>query len=194
LGSNSLLDLVVFGRAAAHRARETVKKGVKVAQAPAHATEKALARLDRIRFANGTQPTATIRRSMQRIMQTNAAVFRTAETLKEGVTKMTDVYRSFNDLKVSDHGMVFNTDLVEALELDNLRSQSLVTVLSAENRKESRGAHSREDFTERDDASWMKHTVCWLDDAGKDKIDYRPVHTQTMTSDVAAVPPKKRVY
>ncbi len=194
LGSNSLLDLVVFGRAAAHRARDIVKKGVKVAQAPAHATEKALARLDGIRYANGAQPTAAIRKTMQKIMQTNAAVFRTQETLSEGVQKMSAVYDSFNDVKVSDRGMIFNSDLLETLELDNLRGQSLVTVMSAENRKESRGAHSREDFTERDDVNWMKHTLCWLDDKGKNNIDYRPVHTKTMTSDVEYVAPKKRVY
>jgi succinate dehydrogenase / fumarate reductase, flavoprotein subunit len=194
LGSNSLLDLVVFGRAAAHRAKDIVKPGMKMAPAPAHATEKALARFDAIRHANGGQPTAGIRRTMQKIMQTNAAVFRTAETLSEGVKKMTEVYESFNDLKVSDRGLIFNTDLLEALELDNLRGQSLVTVMSAENRKESRGAHSREDFLERDDKNWMKHTTCWLDDKGKKKIDYRPVHTKTLTSDVEYVAPKKRVY
>ena len=194
LGSNSLLDLVVFGRAAAHRARDTVKKGEKVAQAPASATEKALARFDAIRYASGSQPTATIRKNMQRVMQTNAAVFRTQETLSEGVKKMKDVYDSYKELKLTDHGLVFNTDLVEACELDNLRAQALVTVVSAENRKESRGAHAREDFSERDDTNWMKHTVCWINDKGETKIDYRPVHTSTLTSDVAAVPPKKRVY
>lgn len=194
LGSNSLLDLVVFGRAAAHRARDIVKKGVKVAKAPESATQKALARFDGIRYANGTQPTATIRRNMQRIMQRDAAVFRTQETLSEGVKKMGEVYDSFNDVKVSDRGLIFNSDLLETLELDNLRGQSLVTVMSAENRKESRGAHSREDFKERDDVNWMKHTICWLDEKGKNKIDYRPVHTKTMTSDVEYVAPKKRVY
>jgi succinate dehydrogenase / fumarate reductase, flavoprotein subunit len=194
LGSNSLLDLVVFGRAAAHRARDIVKKGVKVAKAPESATQKALARFDGIRYANGAQPTATIRRNMQRIMQRDAAVFRTQETLSEGVKKMSEVYDSFNDVKVSDRGLIFNSDLLETLELDNLRGQSLVTVMSAENRKESRGAHSREDFKERDDANWMKHTICWLDEKGKNKIDYRPVHTKTMTSDVEYVAPKKRVY
>jgi succinate dehydrogenase / fumarate reductase flavoprotein subunit len=194
LGSNSLLDLVVFGRAAAHRARDTVKKGAKVAQAPASATEKALARFDAIRYADGSLPTATIRKNMQRVMQTNAAVFRTQETLAEGAKKMKEVYDSYKELKVSDHGLVFNTDLVEACELDNLRAQALVTVVSAENRKESRGAHAREDFSERDDTNWMKHTVCWINDKGETKIDYRPVHTSTLTTDVAAVPPKKRVY
>jgi succinate dehydrogenase / fumarate reductase flavoprotein subunit len=194
LGSNSLLDLVVFGRAAAHRARETVKKGQKVAQAPLKATEKALARLDGIRFADRSETTATIRRNMQRVMQKDAAVFRTQATLAEGAKKMKEVFDSYSELKIADRGMIFNTDLVEALELDNLRAQALVTVLSAENRKESRGAHAREDFTERDDANWMKHTVCWLDEKGKHTIDYRPVHTKTLTSDVEYIAPKKRVY
>ncbi|MDX2095956.1 MAG: succinate dehydrogenase flavoprotein subunit [Alphaproteobacteria bacterium] len=194
LGSNSLLDLVVFGRAAAHRARDTVKKGAKLAPAPAHATEKALTRFDRVRYADGASPTATIRRNMQRTMQNHAAVFRTQEVLSEGVKKMKQVYDSYGDLKVSDQGLVFNTDLVEALELDNLRAQALVTITSAENRKESRGAHAREDFPDRDDAQWMKHSICWLDDAGGTKLDYRPVHTSPLTDDVAAVPPKKRVY
>jgi succinate dehydrogenase / fumarate reductase flavoprotein subunit len=194
LGSNSLLDLVVFGRAAAHRARDIVKPGLKVAKAPESATQKALQRFDGIRYANGAQPTAGIRKTMQKIMQTNAAVFRTQETLTEGVKKMSQVHDSFNDVKVSDRGLIFNSDLLETLELDNLRTQALVTVVSAENRKESRGAHSREDFLERDDVNWMKHTLCWLDDKGKSKIDYRPVHTKTLTSDVEYVAPKKRVY
>ncbi|MBX9725647.1 MAG: FAD-binding protein, partial [Rickettsiales bacterium] len=194
LGSNSLLDLVVFGRAAAHRARDIVKPGLKVAKAPEAATQKALARFDGIRHANGAQPTATIRSSMQKIMQRDAAVFRTQETLTQGVKKMSEVHDSFNDVKVSDRGLIFNSDLLETLELDNLRGQALVTVMSAENRKESRGAHSREDFLERDDVNWMKHTICWLDEKGKNKIDYRPVHTKTMTSDVEYVAPKKRVY
>jgi succinate dehydrogenase / fumarate reductase flavoprotein subunit len=194
LGSNSLLDLVVFGRAAAHRARDIVKKGVKVAKAPETATEKALQRFDGLRYANGSQPTATIRRNMQRIMQQDAAVFRTADTLAQGVKKMSEVYDSFGDVKVADRGLIFNSDLLETLELDNLRGQSLATVVSAENRKESRGAHSREDFLERDDENWMKHTICWIDEKGKAKIDYRPVHTKTMTDDVEYVKPKKRVY
>ncbi|MES2985094.1 MAG: succinate dehydrogenase flavoprotein subunit [Pseudomonadota bacterium] len=194
LGSNSLLDLVVFGRAAAHRARDTVKKGLKVAPAPASATEKALARFDKIRYADGSQTTATIRRNMQKVMQNDAAVFRTQETLAEGCKKIKGVYDSYSELKVSDRGLVFNTDLVEACELDNLRAQALVTLVSAENRKESRGAHAREDFSERDDVNWMKHTICWLDDKGNHKIDYRPVHTKTLTDEVSYIPPKKRVY
>lgn len=194
LGSNSLLDLVVFGRAAAHRAREIVKPGARMGQAPQAATEKALARLDGIRYAKGAQTTAAIRRNMQRVMQKDAAVFRTQATLAEGVKKMKEVYGSFSDLKLSDRGLVFNTDLVEACELDNLRSQALVTVACAENRKESRGAHAREDFPDRDDANWMKHSLCWLDEKGGMKIDYRPVHQNTLSKDVEPVPPKKRVY
>ncbi len=194
LGSNSLLDLVVFGRAAAHRAKAIVKPGVKQKQAPASATEKALERLDKVRFASGSKTTASIRRDMQKTMQKHAAVFRTQDSLVEGVKKMKNVYDSYNDLKVSDHGMVFNTDLIEALELDNLRSQALITIVGAENRKESRGAQAREDFPDRDDANWMKHTLCWLDDKGNTKIDYRPVHTKTLTDEVEYVAPKKRVY
>ncbi len=194
LGSNSLLDLVVFGRAAAHRAKETVTPGKKGAVPSAASNEKALARFDRIRHASGARGTAEIRGGMQRVMQKHAAVYRTQALLSEGVSKMSDVYHSFNDLKIADRGLIFNTDLIEALELDNLRSQALVTVISAENRKESRGAHAREDFPDRDDANWQKHSLCWLDDNDKATIDYRPVHMHTMTDDVQTIPAKKRVY
>ena len=194
LGSNSLLDLVVFGRAAAHFARDHVAAGAPVAKAPAAATEKALSRFDAIRYAKGAQSTASIRRSMQRVMQNHAAVFRTQDVLAEGVKKMNDVHRAFGDVAIKDRGLIFNTDLIEALELDNLRGQALATVVCAENRKESRGAHAREDFSERDDVNWMKHSLCWVADAGSTRIDYRPVHTQTLSKDVDPVPPKKRVY
>jgi succinate dehydrogenase / fumarate reductase flavoprotein subunit len=194
LGSNSLLDLVVFGRAAAHRASVTVKKGTRVKAAPAAATEKSLTRFDKIRHAKGSRRTSEIRRAMQKTMQNHAAVFRTQDSLAEGVSKMRAIYDSFDDVHLADRGLVFNSDLVEALELDNLRAQALITVVSAENRKESRGAHAREDFPERNDEQWMKHTLCWLDDHGKSKIDYRPVHLHTLSNDVEAVPPKKRVY
>lgn len=194
LGSNSLLDLVVFGRAAAHRAKALIKAGAAVKKAPQSATEKALSRFDRIRHATGTLGTAQIRKSMQKTMQTHAAVFRTQASLTEGVTKMRDVYGSFADITLHDHGTVFNTDLVEALELDNLRAQALITVIAAENRKESRGAHAHEDFKERNDDVWMKHSLCWLADNGAHTMDYRPVHMYTLSDDVQVVPPKKRVY
>ncbi|MFO0457381.1 MAG: succinate dehydrogenase flavoprotein subunit [Alphaproteobacteria bacterium] len=193
LGSNSLLDLVVFGRAAAHRAKATVEKGKRVKPAPEAATEKVLTRLDAIRHAKGSRRTSEIRRSMQKIMQNHAAVFRAQDSLSEGVKKMQEVYDSYSDLQISDRGMIFNSDLIEALELDNLLSQALITVVSAENRKESRGAHAREDFPERNDEEWMKHTLCWLDAHGKSHIDYRPVRLYTL-GEAEPVPPKKRVY
>jgi succinate dehydrogenase / fumarate reductase flavoprotein subunit len=193
LGSNSLLDLVVFGRAAAHRAKVTVEKEKRVKPAPQAATDKILTRLDAIRHAKGSRRTSEIRRNMQKVMQTHAAVFRTQESLTEGVKKMQEIYDSYGDLQLSDRGMIFNSDLIEALELDNLLSQALITVVSAENRKESRGAHAHEDFPERNDEEWMKHTLCWLDGHGKSRIDYRPVRLYT-SGEVEPVPPKKRVY
>lgn len=194
LGSNSLLDLVVFGRAAAHRAKDTVSAGSSHAPAPKAATEKALERFDRIRHADGGTRTSAIRSDMQRVMQNHAAVFRTTESLNEGVEKMDKVYASFDDLAISDRSLIWNSDLVEALELDNLRSQAVITLKSAANRQESRGAHAHEDFPERDDDNWMKHTICWLSDDGKSTIDYRPVHLHTLSNEVEPVPPKKRVY
>ena len=194
LGSNSLLDLVVFGRAAAHRARDTVKKETRVKAAPQAATDKVLTRLDAIRHSKGGKRTSEIRKAMQRTMQNHAAVFRTTDVLAEGVTKMKGVYDSFDDIGISDRGMVFNSDLVEALELDNLRAQALITVTCASNREESRGAHAHEDFPDRNDEKWMKHSICWLDEKGNSKIDYRPVHMNTLSDDVKPIPPKKRVY
>jgi succinate dehydrogenase / fumarate reductase flavoprotein subunit len=194
LGSNSLLDLVVFGRAAAQRAKEIVKPGAKMPPLPAHATDYVLQRLDKIRYAKGSLPTSQIRGDMQRTMQNHAAVFRDEQIMGEGSQKINSIWQSFDDLKISDHSMVWNSDLVEALELDNLLSQAVVTMDSALNRKESRGAHAREDYTERDDENWMKHTLAWLDGKGQTKIDFRGVHMNTMTDEVEVVPPKKRVY
>ena len=194
LGSNSLLDLVVFGRAVANRCAETIPANMPHAPLAADACDPALARLDALRNASGGTPTAVIRDKMQRTMQADAAVFRTGETLADGVRKMREIHASFADVRVSDRSLVWNSDLVETFELANLLDQALVTIVSAENRTESRGAHAREDFPERDDQNWMKHTLCWIDAAGNTRIDYRPVHSYTLTNDIAPVPPKKRVY
>ncbi len=194
LGSNSLLDLVVFGRAAALRAKETVTPGAPHKTLPAHVTERILSRLDGIRHANGSMPTAEIRKNMQRVMQNHAAVFRTAETLDEGCDLIAKVWGSYKDIKLTDRGMIWNSDLVEALELDNLLGQAVITMVGAANRKESRGAHAREDFPDRHDEEWMKHTVAWIDGNGQVSLDYRPVHMYTLSNDVQVVPPKKRVY
>jgi len=194
LGSNSLLDLVVFGRAVANRCGETIRPGQSHKPLPATACDAALSNLDRVRNANGSTPTAVIRDKMQRTMQLDAAVFRTGETLAEGVGKIRDIHASFADVRVSDRSLVWNSDLVETLELQNLLGQALATIVSAENRKESRGAHAREDFPDRDDANWMKHSLCWVGDDGGTRIDYRPVHMYTLDDEVAVVPPKPRVY
>ncbi|CAG0942936.1 succinate dehydrogenase (ubiquinone) flavoprotein subunit [Gammaproteobacteria bacterium] len=194
LGSNSLLDLVVFGRAAARRCAETLRDAGRPRPLAANAGEQAVARLDRLRQANGSRPTAEIRLEMQKIMQGHAAVFRTGDTLREGVDKLARTCASFADVRVSDRSLIWNTDLVETLELENLLDQAMVTITAAANREESRGAHAREDFPQRDDVKWMKHTLAWLGGNGKVHIDYRPVHLQTLTSDVESVPPKARVY
>ncbi|MDA3913305.1 succinate dehydrogenase flavoprotein subunit [Oleiagrimonas sp.] len=194
LGSNSLLDLVVFGRAVAHRCAEIIKPGAAHKDLPSSVLDKALQRFDTLRHADGGTPTADIRIQMQKTMQSDAAVYRTQETLQDGCEKIAKVHASFDDVRVSDRSMVWNSDLVETLELSNLLDQAVATMNSAEQRKESRGAHAREDFPDRDDGEWMKHTLVWIDDAGKSRFDYRPVHMNTLTDDVETVPPKKRVY
>jgi succinate dehydrogenase / fumarate reductase flavoprotein subunit len=194
LGSNSLLDLVVFGRAVAQRCAATIKPNQPHKELPASITDAALANFDRLRHANGSMPTAEIRLNMQRTMQKDAAVFRTAESLQEGCAKMANVFASFNDVRVSDRSLVWNSDLIETLELQNLLYNAVATINSAEQRHESRGAHAREDFPDRDDANWMKHTLVNVDAKGACAFDFRPVHMNTMTNDVEPVPPKKRVY
>jgi succinate dehydrogenase / fumarate reductase flavoprotein subunit len=194
LGSNSLTDLVVFGRAAALRAAENLKPGESQPEPKAGWTEAHLDRFDRLRNANGSTPTAALRLEMQRAMQEDAAVFRTGETLKQGLSRIEAVHARRSDLKTTDRGLIWNTDLVETLELDNLIKNAVVTVAGAVNREESRGAHAREDFPDRDDKTWMKHTLAWLDESGKVRLDDRPVHAYTLSNDVAYIPPKARVY
>ena len=193
LGSNSLIDLVVFGKAAAIRAAEIVKPNSKHAVISESETQKSLDRFDKLRNANGGTPTSVLRDKMQRTMQTKCAVFRTDKTLQEGLKEIQDPWNGLKDVSVSDKSLIFNTDLVETLEFDNLIRQSMVTVSSAENRKESRGAHSRDDFKDRDDQEWMKHTLAWHKD-GKVTIDYKEVHAYTLSTDVQYFPPKARVY
>jgi succinate dehydrogenase / fumarate reductase flavoprotein subunit len=194
LGSNSLLDLVVFGRAAAIRAGELVKPGMRHKPVNNSATEKALDRFDKIRNASGDLKTSEIRRNMQRNMQSHAAVFREEAVLAEGTAHMAEIWKSYDNLKISDRSLTWNSDLVEALELDNLRSQALITIAGALNRTESRGGHAREDYPERDDKNWMKHTLAWLDSKGNVSFDYRPVHLNTLSNEVQPIPPKPRVY
>ncbi|MGV3651358.1 MAG: succinate dehydrogenase flavoprotein subunit [Devosia sp.] len=200
LGSNSLTDLVVFGRAAALRAGKVLDRKAKIPAVNRLADEKILARFDRLRHANGSVPTAELRETMQRTMQEDAAVFRTAESLKSGVERMSALYPGLKDLKVHDRSLIWNSDLVETLELENLMASAITTVVSAEARKESRGAHAHEDFPDRDDVNWRKHTLAWVDDDGRVRLDYRPVHVDPLTPEAEGgiplkkIAPKARVY
>jgi succinate dehydrogenase / fumarate reductase, flavoprotein subunit len=193
LGSNSLIDLVVFGRAAAKRAAELVKPGAPHEEVSNSETDKCLDRFDKIRNSSGSTMTSELRLKMQKTMQSKCAVFRTEKTLKEGVDQIRKPYEGMNDVSVKDKSLLFNTDLVETLEFDNLIRQALTTMDSAYNRKESRGAHAREDFNKRDDKNFMKHTLAWQSD-NKVEIKYRDVHSRTLTNDVQYFPPKERVY
>jgi succinate dehydrogenase / fumarate reductase, flavoprotein subunit len=194
LGSNSLLDLVVFGRAAANHCAETLTPGTKHRELSKGAGDESIARIDAARNANGTRPTAQVRLEMQKVMQSHATVFRTGEVLAEGIERLRETWQSLGDVRVSDRSMIWNTDLIETLELQNLMLNAVATIESAANRLESRGAHAREDYPDRDDDNWMKHTLVWVDHEGRVFFDYRPVHLETMTDEVDAIPPKARTY
>jgi succinate dehydrogenase / fumarate reductase flavoprotein subunit len=194
LGSNSLLDIVVFGRAAAIRAAELVKPGEPHKPLGSESLDPILGHIDRIRFNKGETGTADVRDRMQRTMQKHAAVFRTGDSLKDGVGKMRTIVDEFDDVVVNDKNLIWNTDLVETMELENLLAQAQTIIHGALNRPESRGAHARDDFEERDDENWMKHTLSWADEKANVTMNYRPVHMYTLTDECEVIPPKQRVY
>jgi succinate dehydrogenase / fumarate reductase flavoprotein subunit len=194
LGTNSLLDLVVLGRAAARHAADTIKPGAGQAPLPPKAGEASLDRFDRTRHAKGGTKVAELRLEMQRCMQAHAAVFRSAKSMTAGVEKMKKLWGGLSDMAVSDRSLVWNSDLVEALELHNLMGSAMTAMAGAEARTESRGAHAHDDYPDRDDQNWLKHTLSWCDDNGDVKLDYRPVKLQTLTNEVSVFPPRKRVY
>jgi succinate dehydrogenase / fumarate reductase, flavoprotein subunit len=194
LGSNSLLDLVVFGREAARRCAEIIRPGSLQKPLARDAGEAAVARLERLRHANGSRGTAAIRVEMQKVMQLDAAVFRTGESLAQGIERIGATFASFADVRITDRSLIWNSDLIETLELENLLLQATATIHSAANRTESRGAHAREDFPQRDDVDWLKHTLVWVEGPKRARFDYRPVHLNTLTDEVKSFPPKARTY